>query len=213
MEQNQNLSEQRKEFYEKRKELSQLKNQLHSLHTEKETIFQELKNIHSQIRGRNDRVKKLREERDQQTSQVKSLKEERDKLNQAVKEKAGERKEVEHKKEELLHKLDDIKEDPRRIKAQITALEKKIETEVMPFDKEQQLTKRIKGLKVIYKKMEELGTVWKEINSASADFSETRKLANEHHHNIQQLAQEFSLIRSVTIGFYDEYLFFRKLFQ
>lgn len=181
--------EPKEEYLQKKKEVVQLRTQLMSLHAEKEKAYQELHSFGPQIRSIMGNITTLKQERDQLTSQVKALKEEREKLNGVVKEKAHEKQEVLDKKKDLLQGAE-RKESPGRLKAEIARLEMKIQTEVMPFTKEQQLTKHIKELRAKVKQAEQLKEAWKEVTTASTDFSESRKKANEIHRQIQQVAEQ-----------------------
>jgi len=188
-ENNQNIEELRQEFLQKKKEVSTLRPQLNSLGNQKEDSFRELRSARDKIKFRASKIQELKKERDDLTKQVKGFKEEREKLNLEVKEKSEERKEIGQKKKELLDKLN-IKEDPAKIKHLIQSLESKIETEVMPFTKEQQLNKKIKELKAQLKELDKLGEVWKEINVSSSGLSEVRQKAEDSHHNVQSLAKQ-----------------------
>lgn len=191
----------RDEFQQKKRDLSLWRSQITAISTEKEKTYHALKSVQNTIRTLIDTIKNCKEERDKLTSQVKSLKGEREKLNLAVKEKADEKKKVVQKREEITTKLTKLtpstkstrfepSQNPAQIKAHIAALERTIETEVMPFSEEKKLTKKIKELQTQYKKMEELGGLWKEVHAVAADFSQTRRVAEETHHNVQVLAQE-----------------------
>lgn len=182
-------SKQKEEYLQKKKEVAQLRTQLTSLHTGKEKAYQGLRSFGSQIRGIMGNITTLKQERDELTTQVKMLKEEREKLNEVVKEKAHEKQDVLDKKKELLQNTERA-ESPGRLKAEIARLEMKIQTDVMPFDKEQQLTKHIKELKVRMKQAEQRNEVWKEVSAVSTDFSESRQKANEIHQQIQEVAEK-----------------------
>lgn len=189
MEDNKDIEESRGEFQQKKKEIFTIRPKLNSLSTAKEDSFRELRSVRDKIKFRASKIQSLKKERDALTKQVKEFKQEREKFNTEVKEKAEERKEVSQKKKELLDKMN-VHEDPAKIKRMIRQLETKIETEVMPFTKEQQLQKKIKELKVQLKELEKLGDVWKEINTASSSLSEVRQKAEESHHNVQTLAKQ-----------------------
>ncbi|HIG92726.1 TPA: hypothetical protein HA234_00840 [Candidatus Woesearchaeota archaeon] len=183
------IRELRQEFEQKKKEIFQLRSALTALSAEKETIFHQLKSSGQKVKSLAASMKALKDERDALTKQVQELKGERAKLNSAVKEKASEKKKVEEKRDEIQSELE-YKGNPRALKHEIEVLERKIETEVMPFSKEQQLRKRVKELQARYKEATKLGEVWKEVNTSSADFSETRRQAEESHHSVQEKAQE-----------------------
>ena len=184
-----NLDAQREEFESKKKEVSHLRSQLHTLHESKEAAYNELKAVRDQIKQRTSRIRAFKEERDNLTKQVKELKKERDKFNLIMKEKAVVKTEASKKKEEVLGKFE-VREKPSGIKEQIRRLETKIETEVMPFTKEQQIRKVIKELKSRYDKVKILDQVWKEVNMASADFSEVRHKAQDFHESMQKTAHD-----------------------
>ena len=71
----------------------------------------------------------------------------KDELNVEVKETVSKRGEVDKRKEKFLSK-EDIQESPSQIKSKISSLEKKIETEVIPYSQEKTLMKVIKSLKI-----------------------------------------------------------------
>lgn len=185
----QDALELKKEFSLLKKEVSEWRFKLNQLHSQKEEAFHGLHGLRDKIKSRASRIKSLKQERDNLTKQVKELKGEREKFNQQVKERAEEKREVSQKQKELFDKME-VREDPRKLRQLIERMETKIVTEVMPFTKEQQLNKKIKELKVQLKEMEKLGDVWKEMNTASADFSEVRRKAEESHHGVQTLAQQ-----------------------
>jgi len=195
--------EQKEEYLQKKKEVSDLRAQLTSINIEKEKVYQELRSGGQQIRAVMGNINKLKQERDQLTTQVKALKEEREKLNEVVKEKSHDKQEILDKKKGLL-KEPERKENPGKLKAEIAHLEMKIQTEVMPFNKEQQLTKYIKELKAKIKQTEQLGEAWKEVHNASTDFSQARKNANDIHQQIQTLAQQSQEKHQQMNTFYDQ---------
>ena len=178
----------RKEYQEKKNEAGELRMQLRALYTEKDGHFSQLRCIREQISRCVKNIRTVKEERDQLTGEVQKLKEERQKLNCSVQEKALQKKEVEEKKKELFQE-NTVYDPPQAIKTMIFHLEKKIETEVIPFSQEQQIRKKIKELKVKYKQIEKIGEVWKEANTASANFAEQRRKAQESHEEIQEKAR------------------------
>lgn len=197
------LNELRKEFHQKKRDLVKLRFQLNTIHSQKEEAFHGLRSTQDKIRSKLKQVKSLRETRDTLTKQVKTLKEEREKLNQGVKEKAGKKKEVDQKKQELIEQID-FKGNPAALKRQIDQMETRLETELMPFTKEQQLRKTVKELRVQYKEISQLGTVWKEVNTASADFSEMRRKAQDTHHEVQKIAETSQEKHQEIQKIYDE---------
>ena len=181
-------SELRKEFQQKKQEFFNLRSQLNSLNAEKETAYKSLRILREKVRVSSQKMTSLKQERDQYIKQVKEHKQTRDQLNTAVKSKSLEKKEVDEKKKALLEKVDH-QENPFYLKKQIEALERKIETEPMAFSKEKEITKQIKQLQARYKEIAKLGEVWKEVNTVSMNFAQTRRQAEESHQEVQKLAQ------------------------
>ncbi len=190
-------------FREKKKELGQLRSELSAALRKKEETFREVRSIRDKIKSRSDKIKTLKSERNALTDEVKKLKEEREILNSAVKEQAVARKEADHKKQEIMGKFD-VRSDPKRLKIRIEQLERKIETEVMPFSKEKELTKELKDLKVQYKKLSELGQVWDEIQKVSSDFSKDRRKAQESHESVQEKAHASQEKHELINSLYEE---------
>lgn len=193
----------REEYVQKKKDVSMLRTQLISLNTDKEKVFQELRSLGQQTKPLMGQINKIKQERDELTTKVKTLKEEREKLNETVKEKAHEKQEVMDKQKGLVRDSPST-ENPGRIKAEIARLEMKIQTEVIPFEKEQQFTKHIKELKLKLKQLEQLGLAWREASTASAGFSHARQKANDMHQEIQVVAQQSQEKHQQMNGLYDQ---------
>lgn len=179
----------RKELDQKKRQLAELRPALHSINAVKEGIYRELKEVQERIKAHFSRIAMLREERNRLTVQVQALKQERDNRNVLAQEKKSERKKVEEHKKAALQELE-RKEYPHALKARIKALDTKIETEAIPFEKEQQLTKQRKGLKAQLKKTEEFDDLWKELKSVSAELAQARRGAEECHQEVQLLARQ-----------------------
>ncbi len=192
----------RKEYQTKKQEMSSLKTSLHSLNTEKEAAYHDLKNLREKISAHTAKIQELKNQRNSLTGQVKELKGERDKLNLVVKEKAQVHQSVGQKKKEL--QSSSPQESPQRLRAEIARLERKIETEVMSFPKEQELTKQIKILKAAYKKIAAAAEASKEINAVRVEFSESRKKAQDVHQQVQDLAHQSQDVHVSINTLYDE---------
>ncbi len=203
------INELRKEFKQKKKDVAKLRSQLNSLGRVKEEAYGGVKDTRDRVKSLTGQIGKLRRERDKFTKSIKEMKEERDKLNSTVKEKASERKDADQKRKVLLNKLD-VKEDPARLKKTIENMEEKLETEVMPFPKEEALRKQIKELKVKYKQVAGLAEVWKQANTVTTDLSQARKKAQELHEKIQKTAQESQERHEQMNKLYDEIKKLRK---
>ncbi|MBI2668216.1 hypothetical protein HYX14_00060 [Candidatus Woesearchaeota archaeon] len=179
----------KEEFEQKKKILLQSRAKYAQLSREQEAVFRERRSIRDRIRGKLGRVRKLKQERDQLTAEVKKVKVERDKQNVQLKGKLDVKREADKKQKEVLAESG-IKDGPIRIKLQIHALEKKLETEVMAFSNEQQMRKKIKELKDRFKEIEQLGTVFHQTEEVRKDFREVRRTAEELHEKVQVVAAE-----------------------
>ncbi len=193
----------REEFNAKKQEVTRLRSELNVIHTEKENFYKQLKSLRDKLKQYNAQIKTIKEERDQLTSEVKALKEEREQFNAIVHEKSSARKEVEEKKKQVIEHLE-VKDNPGRLRSEISRLEHRIETEVMPFSKEKELTKYIKELRVRLKELEKLGDVWKEVNTVTADFAEHRRKAQDVHQKVQEKAQRSQEKHEQVMGLFEK---------
>ncbi|MBI3035244.1 hypothetical protein HYY71_02890, partial [Candidatus Woesearchaeota archaeon] len=132
-----------------RVEVSKLRSQLNDLDREKESWFKKKGDYSSNIRESIQKVKGSKAKRDSLTQEVKELKAKRDSINNEIASKLKKFDEVKKKRASLFKSLN-IKEPSSKIKQNIEKLEFMIETEPMPFDKEQALMKKIKELKSLY---------------------------------------------------------------
>ena len=193
----------REEFNVKKQEVARLRTELTVIHTEKEDFYKQLKSLRDKLKQYNAQIKTIKEERDKLTTEVKTLKEEREQFNALVHEKSSLRKEVEEKKKQAVEHLD-VKENPGRLRSEISRLEHRIETEVMPFSKEKELTKYIKELKARLKEVEKWGEVWKEVNTVTADFAEHRRKAQDVHQKVQEKAQRSQEKHEQVMGLFEK---------
>jgi len=177
----------KEEFQQKKKEVVLFRAKLHVLHKEKEELFNQVKSSHDSIKLKTTRMKVIKKERDQLTREVKELKEERNKLNKEVQEKSKTLQDI-AEKGDTPKKTEH--ESPGKLRSIIRNLEEKLETEVMAFTKEQQLTKKIKEIKSELKQIEGFENAWKEKKSAVIEFSQKRKAAQQSHQTVQQKADE-----------------------
>jgi len=189
-------AELREELKEKRKELSVLRSQLKSTYDQKEAQYQQLHTTRASIKSCLAQISSLKGERDQLTHKVKGLKQQRDTFNTLTKEKATLKEEAQKQKKQLVDKLGKLdsntkgntKSNPAETKALIRKMEHQLETEVMPFPKEEKIRKRVKELQAQLKKMSELEEAWKMSDAAAADASEVRRKAEQLHREVQGTA-------------------------
>ncbi|MBI2151472.1 hypothetical protein HYU21_01965 [Candidatus Woesearchaeota archaeon] len=219
-------AELKKEYESKRKEVQHLRQQLNSIHQEKENYYHQLRTSRDKLRSKLQRIELLKKERNELTTVVKQLKGERNKFNEEAKERRKILQSVDKKKDVLTEEME-VQESPGRLKSQIAKLEEKIETEVIPFEKEKALRKQIKELKAEFKKIEGLDLAWKEHNTAAANFSEKRRVAQEFHQQVQvkadvsqskheeisKLYDEIKAIRSEQKPAFEKYKEFKKKYE
>lgn len=180
-------AEGREELKEKRKDFSALRSQIRLIYEQKETQYQQLQSLRNSTHSCLAQIKLLKGERDQLTHKVKELKQQRDSFNNLTKEKNVLKEEAGKKKKELIGKLETT-ENPRGIKFLIQKLEHTLETEVMPFPKEEKIRKQVKELQAKQKKMGELAEAWKISNVATAEVAEVRGKAEQFHRELQETA-------------------------
>ncbi len=193
----------RSEFYKKKKELTELRSKLNAISSQKENFFRELRSSRDKLKDRMSKIRTLRQERDELTKQVKELKKGRDELNLAVKETAAVKKGSDQKKKEMMEKLN-VAGNPMALKSAIEKIEMRIVTEVMPFEQEEKLRKKIKELKAQFKKLEELGQVWREVHTVAVNLSDTRRRAEESHQKVQEVAAKSQEIHEQINTLYEE---------
>ena len=169
-------------------EITGLKNTLNELDNQKESWFKKKEEHTKKISKFIKEIKDIKKQRDKLTKQVKEDKKERDNRNEEVKKKIEEVKKLNKEKSEVKKKFG-IKEDPSRIKAEIEKMESFIEIEVIPFNKEKEIMKKIKELKKKLKGSGKVSEVFAESSKLSKEIDELKKKSEdiEHLPLVQQL--------------------------
>jgi uncharacterized coiled-coil DUF342 family protein len=198
----------KQELQQKRKELSSFISTLGGINKEKEEAYKQLQEMRKQLKVKTDKVRDLKKKRDELTKEVRQLKQKRDNLNVAVKKSSTMRKDVDERKRELTKGMD--QESPGKLRSIIAGMEEKLETEVMAFNKEEQMRKSLKELIIRLKKITAVSSKLKELGEVSGDFSENRKKAQESHQAVQKIAQESQDIHLAINGFYKDIKDMRK---
>ncbi len=162
----------------------ELRNKLSALTEEKERWFAKRKEYSEQIKHEIQKIKESLKERNELSSKVHQEKKKRDELNKVISEKIKEAKSL-HPEEKTERRI-----NPHELKRQINALEKKIETEGLSFDKEKQLMKTINTLKKQYKAAQDEEKKWGAMKGISKEITEMKKEANETHKTLQETAKE-----------------------
>jgi len=183
----------RKELFarlgELKREISSIKKDLNAINKEKEDAFSSKREMGKQIRELIGAIKASREKRNILTKEIKELKSKRDVSNKLLRDKIAELNRLKEEKIKAMKSLK-IKQEPSKLKIEIERLEQRIETEGMPFSREQELMKKIKGLKKLY----EEGRVIVEMNSRTKELmkelNNTRKDGNDSHKLVQEKAEQ-----------------------
>jgi uncharacterized coiled-coil DUF342 family protein len=171
------------------RDIGQLRERLRLVYQKKESAYSEKEKIRQQIGTIVRQVSTLKSERDALTEKVKELKRERERLQKEKRQKLAEIKEKDPQYVELLKKHKSA-ETPERLQKRIALLEEKLETEAMPFSREQQLRKRIKDLQQKRDDVQQLAAKWKKYVQQSHQISSISVQVERVHHAVQKTAQE-----------------------
>ncbi|MBI2546734.1 hypothetical protein HYV81_06160 [Candidatus Woesearchaeota archaeon] len=166
-----------------------LRTRLNALDAQKEQAFSQKQELGRQVKERILTVKKARELRDSLAKEIKSLKEKRDASNKKLGGKLKELSMLKKQKESALKGLK-IKENPVRLKKEIEQLELKIQTESMPFEKEQELMKKIKLMKKAYEESKGMAKAQDSIEGLKQELDAIRKEGNDAHMLVQEKARQ-----------------------
>ncbi len=193
-------TKEKKELFRKlnecRDEITKLKTTLNELDEQKENWFNKKEKHSDEIVALINKAKENKRKRDSLTKSVKTDKTQREKFNEETKKKISQLKESNKKKQELLRKHN-IKEDPSRIKEEIEKLDLRIETDVMPFDREKELMKKIKDLKKKYEQSKEIRNICEKVFGASKEIDNLKGEARDIHRRIQSRAKKSKCILSL----------------
>lgn len=170
-------------------EVMQLRQKLNGLNEVKESWFQKKEEISKRIIALIGSVRSSKEARNIKTKEARQTKDERNRINDIIKQKIGELNALNSEKEKVLSKLG-IKADLSRIACQIEALELKIQTDVMDFDKEKSLNKKIKELKKQMAEGKAVSAVLDKISAKRKELDGLREKAEEKHKIVQAKASE-----------------------
>ena len=185
-----------RELSEDKRLVHSLQSRLSSLGNTKVAAIKELREIGSRLRSTVSKVQELKSGRDKETATVKELKAKREEANNALKQISAELKVAADAEKEAVSKLSKGKNLPARKKsasqlvAEMAAIELKIETEVIPFEKEKQLMKLSKELKKQLESIQQFSEASKSHRLLFGKFSEIRRQSNALHRELQQRAAE-----------------------
>lgn len=173
-----------------KEEVIQIKIQLKKANFEKESWFKKKAAVSTEIKDKINSVQELKKVRNSLTSEVKETKNKRDELNKKISDDVklvnDLRKQIIPVEIPVYHK----RENPVLLKKKIEAIETKIETEPMSFDKEQKLQKEIKQLKKKYQESQSVQTEFENVKSKTKELNKLKKEANKFHKDMQKQARE-----------------------
>lgn len=172
-----------------KKEVSSLRDELNSIDSRKEAMFEKKEKFRKEVSDIISDVKDSKSKRNSLTKEVKDKKGRREELNRQIKDKIEEIKKLGEKKK-AIEKKHNIKGNPSMIKEQIDRLESRVETEVMSFNREQQIMKSIKDLKKQFVELKNISDVWEEMHTLSKEVERLRQKSDETHKKIQSKAKE-----------------------
>lgn len=176
------------EFDKLKDEINSSSKDLNKFNNDKELWFRKKDDLSKNIRKNIANIKENRAKRDSLTKKVKELKEKRNNLSEGIKKNISELIKLKNEVKNL-SKNSKIK-DPNRLKGEIDKLEVTLETEAMPFEKEKELSKKLKVLKKSLIEISEVINILNKIRKLNLDIDKTRKNTHQTHNQIQKLARE-----------------------
>lgn len=170
-------------------ELSELRKQLKELFDEKNSLEEQLDKLDTEIVNKISKLRELKKSRDDLTNIVKDKKQEKLKFLEEIKSKSNELDSLrkENKKFVDEHKL---RGDPRSIKRDIMRIENRIETEVMPFEREEKLMKELKQKKKSYENVKEFIDMLDKENNLLGDSNKLKQMVGSLRKTIEKTASE-----------------------
>lgn len=175
-------------FDKLRGDINSLRNELNNSSSNKELWYRKKEELFSAIGKKIEAIKESRKKKDDLTKEVKGLKEKRNSFNEEAKKKIEEIVKLNDESKNLTKKSK-IK-DPFQLKKDIDALESKLETEVMSFEKEKELSKKLRALKKSFEDASALIVIINNIKKLNSELGAARKSNNGLHNQIQKLAGE-----------------------
>ena len=171
-----------------RNEINSFNEDLNRFNSEKESWFGKKEEFSKNIRNKITETKENRNKRDSLTKKVKELKEKRRNFNETSKKKISEVVKLRDEVNTLTKKAK-VK-DPLKIKGDIDQLEVKLETEAMSFDKEKEMSKKLKQLKKSFGEASEVIGFLEKIKKFNSGIDDAKKNTHGTHKEIQKIAAE-----------------------
>jgi len=179
-------------------DVNSLRKDLNKADSDKELWYSRKDESSNGIRGKISAIKQNREKRDSLTKIVRELKEKRAKLNDDLRKMISELVELKKQSANLMKKSKIT--DPARIKTAIDSIESKLETEVMSFEKEKELSKKLKLLKKSLADASGLTGILDAVKKLNFEINNAKKESNSVHKEIQDLAKESQALHESVIS-------------
>jgi len=177
--------------------VNSLRRDLNKADNDKELWYSKKEEISGSINKRISAIRQDREKRDALTKKVRELKEKRAKLNDDLRKRISELVELKKQSADLMKKSKIT--DPIRIKTAIDSIESKLETEVMSFEKEKELSKKLKLLKKSLTEASGLMEMLDKTKKLNVEISNAKREGNAAHREIQDLAKESQALHETII--------------
>ena len=171
-----------------RNEINSSRTELNKINEQKESWFRRKEDLSDTIIKNIAQIKENKKKRDSLTKNVKDLKEKRNKLNEETKKKISELIKLNTELKNLTKKSK-IK-NPQKIKGDIDKIEVTLETEAMPFEKEKELSKKLKLLKKLLGEASEIISFIDKIKKLNSEVDVCRKITDKTHNEVQKLASQ-----------------------
>ncbi len=168
-------------------QILELKKKLNAINEEKERWFAKRGQFSKEFKDEIAKVKESIKSRDQLSASVQEQKRKRSDLNKALLEKFQVAKTLKEE-QKVLEKKQERKIPIGALKQRMVFLEKRIETEALPFEKEKELMKQIKDLKKQYDEGQKEEESWQKIRTLSQEIKELKKQADTVHKGVQEIA-------------------------
>ena len=169
-------------------EIKDLRGKLNTLDRKKEDFFKDKRKIGSDIYSRIKNAQDFKSKRDSLTGVVKNTKMSKEELEERYKVLDSEIKILKDEKKKVLDKLG--VDDPQKLKRSIKALEFKIETEGLSFEKEKELMKVLSKMKKQYASVESVNNVEKQLDVKFRELRDIRSQLDMTKKIVQHSAKE-----------------------
>lgn len=179
-------------------EIFSYRKNLNHADSEKEYWYKKTEVISKDIREKIVAFKEGRRKRDELTGRVRELKGQRAKLNDDIAKRISEVTSLRNEAQNL-SKKSKIR-DPFRIKHGMEKLETKLETEDMPFEKEKELSKKLKMLKKALEEASALISASNRIRASDSEISALKKSRSHIHNEIKKIAEESQKLHESVIA-------------